>query len=36
MLCDRPGILDHGLFLDLATDVFVGHPDGSAAHHTAS
>ncbi len=28
----RPGVLDHGLFLDQATDVFVGHPDGSVDH----
>ena len=31
-LCDRPGVLDHGLFLDMATDVFVGHPDGRVEH----
>lgn len=35
-LCDRPGILDHGLFLDFATDVLVGHPDGSVEHRTSS
>jgi len=29
-----PGVLDHGLFLDLATDVLVGHPDGTVDHHT--
>lgn len=28
-LCARPGVLDHGLFLNLATDVLIGHPDGS-------
>ena len=28
-LCTRPGVLDHGLFLDEATDLFVGRPDGS-------
>jgi len=31
-LRDRPGVLDHGLFLDMATDVFVGHPDGGVEH----
>lgn len=30
----QPGILDHGLFLDQATDVLVGHPDGSVDHRT--
>jgi ribose 5-phosphate isomerase A len=30
----RPGVLDHGLFLDLATDAIVGHPDGTTIHHT--
>ena len=29
-----PGVLDHGLFLDLATDVLVGQPDGSVHHHS--
>ena len=29
----RPGVLDHGLFLNLATDVLVGHPDGTVDHH---
>lgn len=33
-LCAQPGVLDHGLFLDLATDVIVGHPDGSTTHRT--
>lgn len=33
-LCARPGVLDHGLFLDLATDVLVGHPDGSVDHRS--
>jgi ribose 5-phosphate isomerase A len=28
----RPGVLDHGLFLDVATDVLVGHPDGTTTH----
>jgi ribose 5-phosphate isomerase A len=27
-----PGVLDHGLFLDLATDVLVGEPDGTVRH----
>jgi ribose 5-phosphate isomerase A len=31
----RPGVLDHGLFLDLATDVLVGRPDGTVGHRTA-
>ena len=30
----RPGVLDHGLFLDLATDVIVGHPDGTTTHRS--
>lgn len=29
VLCAQPGVLDHGLFLDEATDLLVGHPDGS-------
>jgi ribose 5-phosphate isomerase A len=29
----RPGVLDHGLFLNLATDVLVGRPDGTVDHH---
>lgn len=32
-LNEHPGILDHGLFLELATDVLVGHPDGSVDHY---
>ncbi|PQJ35570.1 ribose 5-phosphate isomerase A [Salinibacter sp. 10B] len=28
-LCRRPGVLDHGLFLHEATDLFVGHPEGT-------
>ena len=28
-LCRRPGVLDHGLFLNEATDLFVGHPEGT-------
>ncbi|WP_103029366.1 ribose-5-phosphate isomerase RpiA [Salinibacter altiplanensis] len=35
-LCNRPGVLDHGLFLEMATDILVGHPDGSVDHHSAS
>jgi ribose 5-phosphate isomerase A len=31
----RPGVLDHGLFLDVATDVIVGRPDGSITHRSA-
>ena len=27
-----PGVLDHGLFLGMATDVLVGEPDGTVAH----
>jgi ribose 5-phosphate isomerase A len=29
-----PGVLDHGLFLGLTTDVFIGAPDGSVDHAT--
>lgn len=32
-LSARPGVLDHGLFLDMTTDLLVGHPDGSVEHH---
>ena len=35
-LNDRPGVLDHGLFLDMATDVLVGRPDESVDHRSAS
>ena len=31
----RPGVLDLGLFLDVATDVIVGHPGGETVHHTS-
>jgi ribose 5-phosphate isomerase A len=31
----RPGVLDHGLFLNLATDLIVGHPDGTTTHRTS-
>lgn len=34
-LCARPGVLDHGLFLDVATDVLVGQADGSVDHLTS-
>lgn len=27
-----PGVVDHGLFLDMATDVLVGHADGTVEH----
>jgi ribose 5-phosphate isomerase A len=30
----RPGVLDHGLFLNLATDVIVGYPDGTTTHRS--
>lgn len=30
----RPGVLDHGLFLDLATDVLIGQPDGAVEQLT--
>jgi len=33
-LSRRPGVLDHGLFLDVATDVIVGHSDGRTQHRT--
>ena len=36
ILNDRPGVLDHGLFLDMATDVLTGHPDGTMDHRSAS
>lgn len=36
MLCARPGVLDHGLFLDMATDVLLGRPDGSVEHRSTS
>ncbi|MEM8559121.1 MAG: ribose 5-phosphate isomerase A [Bacteroidota bacterium] len=29
-----PGVLDHGLFLGLATDVLIGHDDGEVEHRT--
>lgn len=34
-LNDRPGVLDHGLFLDKATDVLIGHSDGTVTHRSA-
>lgn len=36
MLCDRPGVLDHGLFLNMTTDVFLGRPDGSVDRHAVA
>jgi ribose 5-phosphate isomerase A len=32
-LNSRPGVLDHGLFLNVATDAIVGQSDGTTAHH---
>lgn len=29
-----PGVLDHGIFVGLATDVLVGHPDGTVTHRS--
>jgi ribose 5-phosphate isomerase A len=34
-LSARPGVLDHGLFLELATDVIVGHADGTVDRRSA-
>lgn len=31
-LCATPGVLDHGLFLGMATDVLVGTPEGTVEH----
>jgi len=31
-LLSTPGVLDHGLFLGLATDVLIGQPDGAVKH----
>ncbi len=31
----QPGVLDHGLFLDVASDIIVGRPDGETTHRTA-
>jgi len=33
-LCMLPGVLDHGLFLGMATDILTGQPDGSVEHET--
>lgn len=30
----HPGVLEHGLFLNLATDVVLGHPDGTVDHYS--
>lgn len=34
-LCEHPGVLDHGLFLDRTDDLLVGRPNGSVDHHSA-
>ena len=31
---ETPGVLDHGLFLGMATDVLIGSPDGGVEHRT--
>lgn len=31
VLCKTPGILDHGLFLGMATEVLIGQPDGAVS-----
>lgn len=36
LLCSCPGVLDHGLFLDAADDLLVGHPDHSVDHLSTS
>lgn len=36
LLGSHPGVLDHGLFLDHATDVLVGHADGTVDHLSGS
>ncbi len=33
-LSPHPGVLEHGLFLDLTTDVLLGHPDGTVEHYS--
>lgn len=33
-LLNTPGVLDHGLFLNMTTDLLVGRSDGSVEHHT--
>ena len=33
-LLSTPGVLDHGLFLGLATDALIGQPDGTVEHLT--
>jgi ribose 5-phosphate isomerase A len=33
-LLSTPGVLDHGLFLNMATDLLIGRPDGSVEHRT--
>ena len=31
-----PGVLDHGLFIEMTTDVLVGEPGGVVRHLTAT
>ena len=33
-LLSTPGVLDHGLFLGLATDALIGQPEGTVEHLT--
>ncbi|HAY36768.1 MAG TPA: ribose 5-phosphate isomerase A, partial [Bacteroidetes bacterium] len=32
VLLNTPGVVDHGLFIDMATDVLIGKSDGSVEH----
>jgi len=32
ILLNTPGVVDHGLFIDMATDVLIGKSDGSVEH----
>ena len=34
ILLNTPGVLDHGLFLNMATDLLIGRSDGSIKHQT--
>ena len=34
VLCHTPGILDHGLFLNMAHTVYIGYPDGTVVEQT--
>jgi len=36
ILLNTPGVLDHGLFLNLATDLLIGRSDGSVEHQSRS